>query len=118
MTHHRPRPPTALALVLVLALAILTGPAAAADVRLTGAELRTPSDSHEPQRARAVLRNDGSAARTVVVVCTFADEAGRTLERVEARAPALAAGAQTVAEPIYYGWPRASRVTCAIEERG
>ncbi len=91
-------------------------PAAAAEpaVRIVGTELRLPPDSHEPQRALVSLHNAGGPARGLGLACTFQDEGGRVLEIVEAPVREIGDGASAVAEAIYYGWPRASRVVCRL----
>ncbi len=106
------------AAVLAL-LGSCTLPAAAAEpgVQVVSTELRSPPDSHEPQKALVSLRNPGAAATGLTLACTFQDEGGRTLDTAEAPVRDMAEGASAVTEVIYYGWPRASRAACRLGGR-
>ena len=96
------------------ALAVLLLGAAAEPSPVIEAALHAPSDSHEPQRARLILRNTGAEriAGPVAYACRFLGGDGTVLARASGSVPAIEGGATARAEALYSGWPRARSVTC------
>ena len=106
-----------LALLAGGALVAALVPARAEGVAIQETRLHNPPDSHEPQRALVDLRNTGPGpAASVTILCTFTGAGNAVLATQDTHVAELAGGAATQAEAIYYGWPRATAVSCRLAE--
>ncbi|GEP07969.1 hypothetical protein [Methylobacterium oxalidis] len=109
---------TALILHLVLQGLFIAGagPAEAnGPVIIREVALVQPSDSHAPQKALVDVQNTGSnPVRDVALTCTFSHDGGVDLETREASIAEIARHATVRSEVIYYGWPKARRVSCEL----
>ncbi|AWN41300.1 hypothetical protein [Methylobacterium durans] len=103
-------------LVLLGLLIAGVGPAEAnGPVEIREVALVQPSDSHAPQKALVDIQNTGSnPVRDVAFTCTFSHDGGVDLETREASIAEITRHATVRTEVIYYGWPRARRVSCKL----